>query len=83
MLQHAATQPTAYMSLTKVGRELVILLWNEMETVPSECQVWSGMVGFLSPSLFYSPKFGETQLIRFCYGWNSPIHSINSGAATH
>lgn len=44
---------------TKVGRELVILLWNEMETVPSECQVWSGMVGFLSPSLFYSPRCRE------------------------
>ena len=40
----------------------MILLWDEMEIAPSEYQMWGGMVGFLSPSLFYSPKFGETQL---------------------
>jgi len=45
----------------KVGRELVILLWDEKEIALSECQMGDGTVGFLCPSLFYSPKFGDTQ----------------------
>lgn len=43
----------------RVGRELVILLWDEMEIQPSEWQMWDGSVGFLSPSLFYSPLCHE------------------------
>jgi len=43
----------------KVGRELVILLWDEKEIALSECQMGDGTVGFLCPSLFYSPRCRE------------------------
>lgn len=43
----------------KVGRKLVILLWDEMEIEPSECHMWVGRGGFLSPCLFYSPLCRE------------------------
>lgn len=43
----------------KVGRALVILLWDEMETEPSGCHTWVGTGGFLSLCLFYSPLCHE------------------------